>query len=111
MRFIDDAARINHENWNKGGKFENHYGAQEVLHVNLDDFRRSVPELILGWIRQVRRRTCALLWLVGAVSDGVRVTTAGDDPRGEAAPGARARPPMVECVADSVRRQGGSSRG
>lgn len=39
MRFIDDAARINHQNWNKGGKFEHHYGSQEVLHVNPEDFR------------------------------------------------------------------------
>ena len=39
MQFIDEAARINHQNWNKGGKYENHYGAQETLHVNPEDFR------------------------------------------------------------------------
>lgn len=56
MRFIDDAARINHQNWNKGGKFENHYGAQEVLHVNPEDFRaflegrvERLPEPFAVW--------------------------------------------------------------
>ncbi|UCC68275.1 MAG: class I SAM-dependent methyltransferase [Armatimonadota bacterium] len=39
MRFMDDAARINYQNWNKGGKFENHDGAREVLSVNREDFR------------------------------------------------------------------------
>ncbi len=39
MRFLDDAARINYQNWNRGGKYEHHYGAQEVLHVNPEDFR------------------------------------------------------------------------
>ena len=34
MRFVDEAARMNHENWNRGGKYENHHGAQEVLSVN-----------------------------------------------------------------------------
>ena len=39
MRFIDDAARINHQNWNEDGKYENDYGAQTVLHVNREGFR------------------------------------------------------------------------
>jgi SAM-dependent methyltransferase len=39
MRFIDDAARISYRNWNKGGKYENHSGAQTVLQVDPEDFR------------------------------------------------------------------------
>lgn len=56
MRFIDDAARINYQNWNKGGKFENHHGAREVLSVNPDDFRaflegriERLPEPFAVW--------------------------------------------------------------
>jgi SAM-dependent methyltransferase len=56
MRFIDDAARINYQNWNKGGRFENHYGAREVLHVNPEDFRafldgslEKLPEPFAVW--------------------------------------------------------------
>jgi len=71
---------------------------------------RSVPELIRGWIRQVPRRTCALLWLGGAVSEGSRVANSCHDQREEATSGARALPPTVECTADSVKRRGGSSR-
>ena len=39
MRFIDDAARINHQNWNVGGRYEHHLGAKEVLTVDPEDFR------------------------------------------------------------------------
>jgi hypothetical protein len=46
MRFIDDAARINYQNWNKGGRYENHYGAREALNVNLEDFRAFLNGLI-----------------------------------------------------------------
>ena len=56
MRFIDDAARINHRHWSKGGKYENHYGAQTVLHVNPEDFRaflagraERLPEPLAVW--------------------------------------------------------------
>ena len=39
MRFLDDAARINYASWNKGGKYEHHWGALEVIQVNLEEFR------------------------------------------------------------------------
>lgn len=39
MRFIDEAARINYKNWNRGGRHENAFGAREVLEVNGEDFR------------------------------------------------------------------------
>jgi ubiquinone/menaquinone biosynthesis C-methylase UbiE len=39
MRFIDETARVNYEHWSKGGKYENHAGAQPVLSVDPEDFR------------------------------------------------------------------------
>ncbi len=39
MRFLDDAARISYENWNKGGCYEHGRGTEPVLEADAEAFR------------------------------------------------------------------------